>query len=159
MITLVGRNYLDTVADPDKYFFVMVYSNLCGACKDLAPNWNKLAKEYTNRSDIVIGKMDVLKNEVDGIYPSEYPSIYFHDKANKTAQLYKGKKTLAKLQKWVKKKTGQLSAAETAEPDEVEEKKEEDPFEGREGIERVSAKPDKRAKEVRDAEKKAKEEA
>ena len=58
-------------------------------------------------------------------------------------------------EKWVQKKTGQLSKAETEEPDEVEEKNE-NPLEGRDGIEKLSQKPDKRSQEVKDAEKKAK---
>jgi protein disulfide-isomerase A1 len=52
LLTLVGKNYLDIVNDPSSNFFIMIYSNDCGFCRDLAPSWQKLAKEFKNTTDV-----------------------------------------------------------------------------------------------------------
>lgn len=70
--------------------FVMIYSNRCGHCKQLAPTWNKLAVEYKNNDEVLIAKMDGIKNEVEGLYLSEYPTLLWYGKDNKTGEKYDG---------------------------------------------------------------------
>ena len=40
----------------------MIYSNKCGYCRKMVPEWKKLAKEYANVVDLVIARMAGEKN-------------------------------------------------------------------------------------------------
>lgn len=84
MTTLVGLNYNPKVNDPTKDYFVMIYSNGCIYCKKLAPIWKKLANAFGDSEDTVIARLNIEKNDVEGLYIGEYPTLIAYKKDNKT---------------------------------------------------------------------------
>ena len=54
----------------------------------------------------MIAKMDGMKNEVDGLYIQEFPTLLWYSRNNKTAEKYDGQRSLKVLKSWV---NGQVS--------------------------------------------------
>lgn len=62
---IVHENFNDVVLDDKKDVLVEVYAPWCGACKNLAPTYEKLAEKYATHSDkIVIAKFDGIANDL-----------------------------------------------------------------------------------------------
>jgi hypothetical protein len=53
--------------------------------------------------------MDVNKNDVDGLYIGEYPTLMFYSKENKTGEVYTQEKSLKKMKEFVLNKTAEAS--------------------------------------------------
>lgn len=63
--TVVYDNFQSLVLDTNKDVFVEVYAPWCGACKRMAPDFEKLAEAYAPHADkIVIAKMDGIANDL-----------------------------------------------------------------------------------------------
>jgi thiol-disulfide isomerase/thioredoxin len=107
LISLVGSDFWEHVTDKTKHYFVMVYNNLCGDCKKMAPVWMKLAKEYDNNSEVVVAKLDAEKNHVENLHIGYFPTFLYYPKgADPDAEgiSYDGKAyeaTFNDLTKWV----------------------------------------------------------
>lgn len=62
---VVHDNFNDVVLDDKKDVLVEVYAPWCGACKNLAPTYEKLAEKYAKHSDkVVIAKFDGVANDL-----------------------------------------------------------------------------------------------
>ncbi len=63
--TVVYNNFDKVVLDTKKDVFLEVYAPWCGACKRIAPDYEKLAEAYSKHADkIVIAKMDGIANDL-----------------------------------------------------------------------------------------------
>ena len=74
---LVGKNFYEAV-NTVAYSFVMFYRPGCEDCNILSLIWDRLGEKLKHQKDIMIGKMDALKNEVDNIWINRYPTFYLY---------------------------------------------------------------------------------
>ena len=66
--TIVGHTFKSLVLDSEKDVFVDFYTQWCGPCKVMAPQWEKLARLYSEDAEgsqkVLIGKIDAEANDV-----------------------------------------------------------------------------------------------
>lgn len=55
----------------------------CGHCKELAPIWEQLGKNYADNDDIIIAKMDAIANEVETVTVDGFPTIKYFPAGDK----------------------------------------------------------------------------
>jgi protein disulfide-isomerase A1 len=77
---IVGTTFKELVIDSNKDVMVMFYAPWCGHCKNLMPQWEKLADELKDVKDLMIAKIDDTANEGTGIKVKGYPMIKFFKK-------------------------------------------------------------------------------
>lgn len=95
---IVGKEHDSVVNDPTKNVFVEYYAPWCGHCKQLAPIWEKLAKECEGISNVVIAKMDSTANEADSVNVQGFPTLKFYPATTDKPQMpYEGDRTLDEL--------------------------------------------------------------
>ncbi|CAH8644570.1 unnamed protein product [Dicrocoelium dendriticum] len=82
VLELVGKNYNEVVKNESVAVFVKLYAPWCGHCKQLAPIWDDLGKEFKGRDDIVIAKMDATANEAEGLRVTSFPTLKYYPKGN-----------------------------------------------------------------------------
>ena len=88
---LVTKNYNDVTNDPKSNVLVMLYFPWCEPCVKLEPTWKALA--YRSRSDknVVVARIDISQNDVQGYDISDYPVILFYPEGDsKKAVQYTG---------------------------------------------------------------------
>lgn len=76
---VVNKNFEKIVLDEKKDVLLEIYAPWCGACKRIAPVYERLAKEYAQHSDkIIIAKMDGTANDIPkaaNIKLEKFPTI------------------------------------------------------------------------------------
>jgi protein disulfide-isomerase A1 len=75
VMVLVGKSFEKEVFESGKNVLVEFYAPWCGHCKNLEPEYNKVAETYKHIPDLVIAKMDATANEVEGITVHGYPTL------------------------------------------------------------------------------------
>lgn len=93
MIDIVGKNYHEIVNDPTKHVMVVYYAHWCKVSKSMIDHLDgieekKLRNPFGKWKDLVIAKLDVSLNEVEGLDIVGYPVIKFFFKDNKEGVLY-----------------------------------------------------------------------
>lgn len=85
VVTVVLRNFLDTVFQEGKSCVFMVYAKGCAHCKALREPFNQFAEEMAHRQDLVVARMDGEANDlpVAGFQVKGYPTIFFVPKGSK----------------------------------------------------------------------------
>ena len=94
------------VLDDSKDVLIEFYAPWCGHCKALAPNYEKLAKLYTDNADfaskVTIAKVDATANDV----PDEiggFPTIKLYPAGSKESPIeYSGSRTIEDLANFVR---------------------------------------------------------
>jgi protein disulfide-isomerase A1 len=98
---VVGKTFDQIVNDETKDVLVEFYAPWCGHCKNLAPKYEELAKQFQPHSSIVIAKVDSTENDT----PAEikgFPTILFYPSNNKAAPLtYKGERSTQAMSDWI----------------------------------------------------------
>ena len=89
---LVGRNFYNAVRSIT-YSFVQIYDSSNEDCKSLEPLWEKLAEYFEDREDLMIAKIDGIKNDVDNIKTNGFPTIYFYKHTPSNSIRYNGNRT------------------------------------------------------------------
>jgi len=104
-----GQAPIETYVLTDKSFrghvprgdhFIMMYAPWCGHCKNLKPEWEKLAKQTTKGASI--SKMDCTTNKItcEKYEVKGYPTLIYM-RNGKVVENYKGDKTLKALKEYV----------------------------------------------------------
>lgn len=108
---VVGKNFKEIVTDNDNDVFIEFYAPWCGHCKKLAPEWDKLASDFSDVKGLTIAKMDATANEVDGVDIRGYPTIKFYPKGGKAAPIdFDGGRDLEAFKTWLKEKSEAVKA-------------------------------------------------
>ena len=103
---VVGKNFKDVALDASKDVLLEFYAPWCGHCKQLAPEYEKLAARFAGVSHVTIAKMDATANEVDhpGVNVKGFPTLYFFPAgADKKVVEYDGARDLDGLTAFLKK--------------------------------------------------------
>ncbi|XP_038053242.1 protein disulfide-isomerase-like [Patiria miniata] len=125
---LVGKNFAEVAYDKTKDVLVEFYAPWCGHCKKLAPIFDDLGKNFADREDLIIAKMDSTANEVEGVSIGGFPTLKLFKKETNEVVDYNGGRTLEDLTKFL-----ESGGVDGAGPDDDEEFDEEDEEEEDEG--------------------------
>jgi protein disulfide-isomerase-like protein len=98
---LVASSHNQAVYDKSKDTLVMYYAPWCGHCKKLAPHWKDLAKEVQG-TNVVIAKIDMTENEIEGLRITSFPTIFFYPAGGERVA-FDGGRDLNKLMEWLSK--------------------------------------------------------
>lgn len=101
---LVGKNFDQVVLDKTKDVLVEFYAPWCGHCKQLAPEYEKLAEDLKKVTSIVVAKMDATANEAKGVGVRGFPTIKFYPANNKSPIEFNGERNYEGLLKFVQDK-------------------------------------------------------
>ena len=77
---LTGYNFEAVLHDTTKNVLVDYYAPWCGHCKELVPEWDKLAEVLKDRDDVVVAKMDATLNELSHTIVRSFPTIRLYRK-------------------------------------------------------------------------------
>ena len=99
---LVGKNFAEVVYDNTKDVLVEFYAPWCGHCKELAPEYERVAAELKPYSSIIIAKVDATENEVQGVDIRGFPTLKFFAANNKTPIDYDGSRDFEGLLNFMK---------------------------------------------------------
>lgn len=82
---LVGSNFVERVLETDSASIVEFYAPWCGACKDLAPKFEKVATALKPKG-VLVAKMDVTANAVDhpAVKVNSFPTVLFFPRYDKS---------------------------------------------------------------------------
>ncbi|CAB4064080.1 PDIA1 [Lepeophtheirus salmonis] len=98
---LVGKNFEEVAMNKDKNVLVEFYAPWCGHCKQLVPIWEELGKNFADKEDIVIAKMDSTTNELESIKVTGFPTIKLFKKGSNEVVNYNGERTLEGFTKFL----------------------------------------------------------
>merc|ERR1711879_87264 len=100
---IVGSSFAAKVLDESKHVFIKIYAPWCGHCKNMAPAWEELAKEYADNDDVIIAEIDATANDLPTNYQVRgYPTIFWAGKDNKDApEKYKGQRNVASWKQFI----------------------------------------------------------
>lgn len=72
---MVGTNFEEVVYDPAKNVLVLLYTSWNWETKELLEQYTKLAEMFKKEDDVVIAKMDMVENDVEGISVHDLPTL------------------------------------------------------------------------------------
>lgn len=101
---LVGKSFNEIVYDETKDVLVNFYADWCGHCQQLHYVYEELASKLKNNQNLIIAKMDSIKNELPKLKISGYPTIYFFPANNKTHILYEGDRSIEDFIRFINEK-------------------------------------------------------
>lgn len=102
---LVGKSFNEIVYDETKDVLVNFYAEWCGHCQQLHYVYEELATKLKNNNpNLIIAKMDSIKNELPKLKISGYPTIYFFPASNKTHILYEGDRSIQDFIRFINEK-------------------------------------------------------
>mmetsp|Transcript_14429 Transcript_14429/g.14468 ORF Transcript_14429/g.14468 Transcript_14429/m.14468 type:complete len:471 (+) Transcript_14429:1-1413(+) len=90
---LVGKNFEEVVYNSGKNVLVEFYAPWCEHCKEFTPEYEKLAVYLKNKENIIIAKMDAIKNEAKDIEIQSYPTLKFFVAGQRTPLDYTGERS------------------------------------------------------------------
>ena len=119
---VVGKNFKDVALDAKKDVLLEFYAPWCGHCKQLAPEYEKLAARFAAVPHVTIAKMDATANEVDyeGVNVKGFPTLYFFPAGeSKKVVEYDGARDLGGLTAFLKKNVKTPFTLEDADDEEA----------------------------------------
>lgn len=75
---LVSKNYHDVIADSKLNVFVQFYYPWCEPCIKLEPAWNALAYRFRDAKNVIIAKVNIDENDIEGVELTEFPTLLFY---------------------------------------------------------------------------------
>lgn len=81
---VVGNSFEDIVLDTSKDVLVMFTAPTCAKCRKINKSLKRLASKTKNIEDLVIAKIDMSANEIDGLTIKAHPTIKFYSKEDKS---------------------------------------------------------------------------
>jgi len=111
---VVGKTFEDIVMKNDKDVFVEFYAPWCGHCKNLAPRWEELGKEFKDNDKIVIAKVDATENDTPAKIQG-FPSLILYPAGDKSNPVqYEGERTTKAMGDWLRKNGKTFGPSEAA---------------------------------------------
>jgi len=105
---IVGKTFESIVLDPTKDVLVEFYAPWCGHCKNLAPKYDELGKEFESIDSIIIAKVDSTENDTPADIKG-FPTILFYTANNKENPItYKGERSRQALADFVRENADTL---------------------------------------------------
>jgi len=109
---LLEKSFDEVVNDNTKDVLVEFYAPWCGHCKNLAPKYEELAKDFKSHPSVVIAKIDSTENDT----PTEikgFPTLIFYPSNAKSAPLtYKGERSKQAMSDWIWENAPTLKSAD-----------------------------------------------
>lgn len=101
---LVKDNYKDIVHNENKDVLVNFYTDWCEHCHHLMPFYENLAQYMSINQDLIIAKIDMSKNTIEGAKVTEYPTFKLYSKENKyDGEEYPGSLVYGEFGNFIKK--------------------------------------------------------
>lgn len=102
---MVGTNFEEVAYDPEKNVLVLLYTSWNWETKELLQQYAKLGKMFKKEEDVVIAKMDVVENEVEGLSVHNLPTLLFFKAggSGKERVEMEGMKSLEEMKAFVEK--------------------------------------------------------
>ena len=98
---LTGNNFESVLKDTTKNVLVDYFAPWCGHCKELVPEYNKLAEILQNRDDVIVATMDATLNELEHTIVRSFPTIRLYRKGRshpfREYKEYNGERKLAEI--------------------------------------------------------------
>jgi len=92
---IVGKIYRDVVFDEDKDVIVFYSGESCADCKEYLKEFQGFAKLVTPIEDLIVGQIDLERNEVKDLKFDSFPQILLYPRDKKDTPIsYKGPKDL-----------------------------------------------------------------
>lgn len=102
---LVGSTFESIVKNPSKDVLVEFYAPWCGHCKKLEPIYREIAKRLEGVRTMVIAKIDMTANDVEGVDVEGFPTIKFWRADKKDDPLdYDGDRDVDSFITWLEEK-------------------------------------------------------
>ena len=105
---LVGKNYRKEVIENDKDVMVYFYTTFCDECKEVGEKFAQVAKKLKNNKKLLLGQIDVTKNDVKELKPLalNFPGfkLYPGNDKDKVPLDYEGEKKIEEIIKYLKEK-------------------------------------------------------
>ena len=96
---IVGKNFKEVVFDESRDILVEFYAPWCNYCMAFVPVYLDLAEKLERlRSEILLTRIDIINNEVEGIIIQGTPTLMFYKKGSKNQPIvYSGERELNKI--------------------------------------------------------------
>jgi len=99
---LVSKNYDQVINDPTLNVFVQFYFPWSEASIKLEPAWNALAYRFRDAKNVVIAKVNVDENDIEGVDLIDFPTLLFYPEGtNKKAIKYDSQPNIKNIQNFV----------------------------------------------------------
>lgn len=72
---IVGKDFMKSVSTPGMDTFIKFYSDDCQKCVEIAPHWERVAKEVASLDNLVMAQFNYDLNEIPGIKITELPTL------------------------------------------------------------------------------------
>ena len=107
---IVADNFLNYLENVNINLLLLICSPLCKKCERLEPVYELLSMKLKNNKNLVIGEIDPLTNEFEGIDVKQVPYLIFYPGGSAESRLknqvkYNGNYTLSELVNFVEKNT------------------------------------------------------
>jgi protein disulfide-isomerase A1 len=101
---VVGKTFESIVFDPHKDVFLEFYAPFCGFCKQLAPIYEELGREFHGIDSVTIAKIDATANGwPDVVDISGFPTLYLFPANQKDKPIrYEGDRSLKDIKRFIK---------------------------------------------------------
>jgi len=108
VVILDPSNFDEIVLDTNKDVLVEFYAPWCGHCKKLAPDYEIVAKAFSQESSVVVANLDADKHkDLAGKYQvTGFPTLFWFPKDNKEGVKYEGPRDIDAFVTYINRASG-----------------------------------------------------